>query len=136
MRAHWLTVFAVSLSLAAAVPAEAQEAAAQTAGPTVDEGGVGTGVMDRALQGMAESFPATVGTLYCFTKIGHTEAGTTVEHVWYFNDQEVARKELNIGGSPWRTWSSKVIPAEATGNWRVDVMAGGAVVKSYAFTVQ
>jgi hypothetical protein len=119
-----------------AAPVEAQEAAAQASGPTVDEGGVGTGVVDRALQGMAESFPATVATLYCFTRIGHTEAGVTVEHVWYFNDQEVARKELTVGGSPWRTWSSKVIPAEATGSWRVDVLAGGNVIKSFAFTVQ
>lgn len=136
MRAQWLAVSAVALSLVMAAPVEAQEAAAQASGPTVDEGGVGTGVVDRALQGMAESFPATVATLYCFTRIGHTEAGVTVEHVWYFNDQEVARKELTVGGSPWRTWSSKVIPAEATGSWRVDVLAGGNVIKSFAFTVQ
>lgn len=136
MRAQWLAVSAVALSLVMAAPVEAQEAAAQASGPTVDEGGVGTGVVDRALQGMAESFPATVATLYCFTRIGHTEAGVTVEHVWYFNDQEVARKELAVGGSPWRTWSSKVIPAEATGSWRVDVLAGGNVIKSFAFTVQ
>ena len=136
MRAQWLAVSAVALSLVMAAPVEAQEAAAQASGPTVDEGGVGTGVVDRALQGMAESFPATVATLYCFTRIGHTEAGATVEHVWYFNDQEVARKELTVGGSPWRTWSSKTIPAEATGAWRVDVVAGGTVIKSFAFTVQ
>lgn len=136
MRARWLAVSVVALSLIAAAPMAAQEAAAQESGPTVDEGGVGTGVVDRALQGMAESFPATVGTVYCFTRIGHTQAGNTIEHVWYFNDQEVARKELNIGGSPWRTWSSKTVPVEATGNWRVDVMAGGTVIKSYSFTVQ
>jgi len=136
MRAHWLAVSAVSLSLMTAAPMTAQEAAAQEGGPAVVEGGVGTAVMDRELQGMAESFPATVGTVYCFTKIGQTQAGATVEHVWYFGDQEVARKELSVGGSPWRTWSSKTIPPEATGAWRVDVVAGGTVIKSFAFTVQ
>ena len=136
MRAHWLAVSAVSLSLMTAAPVAAQEAAAPQGGPAVVEGGVGTAVMDRELQGIAESFPATVGTVYCFTKVGQTQAGTTIEHVWYFGDEEVARKELPIGGSPWRTWSSKTIPAEATGAWRVDVVAGGTVIKSFAFTVQ
>ncbi|MBI2537226.1 MAG: DUF2914 domain-containing protein [Gemmatimonadetes bacterium] len=56
--------------------------------------------------------------------------------MWYFGDQEVARVELSIGGSPWRTWSSKTIPAEATGSWRVDIVANGNVLKSLAFTVQ
>ena len=136
MRAHWLAVSAVSLSLLPVPQASAQEAAAPQGGPAVVEGGVGTAVMDREPQGIAESFPATVGTVYCFTKVGQTQAGTTIEHVWYFGDEEVARKELPIGGSPWRTWSSKTIPAEATGAWRVDVVAGGTVIKSFAFTVQ
>ena len=136
MRAHWLAVSAVSLSLMTAAQVAAQEAAAQEAGPVVTEAAVGTSVMDRQLQGAAESFPATVGTVYCFTRIGQTQAGATIEHVWYFGDQEVARKELSVGGSPWRTWSSKVIPAEATGDWRVDIVAGGTVIKSVAFKVQ
>lgn len=136
MRAHWLAVSVVSLSLMTAAPVAAQEAAAQEGGPVVTEGAVGTSVMDRQLQGAAESFPATVGTVYCFTRIGQTQAGTTIEHVWYFGDEEVARKELSIGGSPWRTWSSKTIPAEAIGDWRVDIVAGGTVIKSLAFTVQ
>jgi hypothetical protein len=49
---------------------------------------------------------------------------------------EVGRKQLNIGGSPWRTWSSKLIPADATGDWRVDVVADGKVIKSVPFKVQ
>ncbi|MBI2073486.1 MAG: DUF2914 domain-containing protein [Gemmatimonadetes bacterium] len=123
---------AVTLSCVAAGRGLAQE----QAGPVVMEAAVGTAVVDRELQGAAEMFPATVGTLYCFSRIGQTQAGTTIEHVWYFGDQEVARVELSIGGSPWRTWSSKTIPAEATGSWRVDIVANGNVLKSLAFTVQ
>lgn len=132
MRTRWLAMTAVTLSCVAAGRGLAQE----QAGPVVMEAAVGTAVVDRELQGAAEMFPATVGTLYCFSRIGQTQAGTTIEHVWYFGDQEVARVELSIGGSPWRTWSSKTIPAEATGSWRVDIVANGNVLKSLAFTVQ
>jgi hypothetical protein len=137
MRGH--TGAAVVLSLMALAPRlAAQDAApaAATEGPTVTEAAVGTAVTDRQLQGAAETFPATVGTVFFFTRIGSTQAGTEVEHVWYHADQEVGRKALSIGGSPWRTWSSKIIPPEATGSWRVDVVSNGAVIKSVSFTVQ
>jgi hypothetical protein len=119
------------------VAQEAQTAAAaqDAQGPTV-EGSVGTAVQDRALQGAAEAFPTSVGTVYCYTKIGKTHVGDVVEHVWYHGDQEVGRVKLNVGGSPWRTWSSKVVPPEATGDWRVDVVQEGKVLKSVNFKVQ
>jgi hypothetical protein len=136
MRTRWKAWTALALSSVVASRGMAQQAAGQESGPVVIEAGVGTGVVDRQLQGPADSFPATVGTLFCFTKIGETEAGATIEHVWYHSDVEVGRKQLNIGGSPWRTWSSKIIPADATGDWRVDILAGGQVIKSVSFTVQ
>lgn len=136
MRTRWMAWTALALSSVVASRGMAQQAAGQESGPVVIEAGVGTGVVDRQLQGPADSFPATVGTLFCFTKIGETEAGATIEHVWYHSDVEVGRKQLNIGGSPWRTWSSKIIPADATGDWRVDILAGGQVIKSVSFTVQ
>jgi hypothetical protein len=131
-----MALTALALSSAAASRGLAQQAAGQDTGLVVTEAAVGTSVADRQLQGPADSFPATVGTLYCFTKIGQTQAGATIEHVWYHGDVEVGRKQLNIGGSPWRTWSSKVIPADATGDWRVDVLAEGKVLKSVSFKVQ
>jgi len=144
MRGHWL---AVMLSLAGVTrlaaqgtastqAAPAQAAATQEAGPTVTEAAVGTAVTDRQLQGAAETFPTTVGNVFFFTKIGQASAGTKIEHVWYHGATEVGRKELEIGGSPWRTWSSKVIPPDATGDWHVDAVADGKVLKSVPFKVQ
>lgn len=135
MGTQWMAAAAAALLAAAPARGLAQQAAQET-GPVVTEAAVGTSVAERQLQGAADSFPATVGTLYCFTKIGQTQAGATVEHVWYHGDVEVGRKQLNIGGSPWRTWSTKLIPADATGDWRVDVVADGKVLKSVPFKVQ
>lgn len=93
-------------------------------------------VVDREPQNGGTSFPADVGAVYCWTRVTGADAETQVEHVWYYNDQEVARVSLRVAGSPWRTWSSKTIPSEATGSWRVDVVGpSGAVLKSEAFTI-
>ncbi len=136
MRGRWLAGALVALSTVGATRALAQGGEAmQEMGPTV-EAQVGTAVVDRQLQGAAESFPASVGTVYCFIKVGKTQAGSTIEAVWYHGDTEVGRKELNIGGSPWRTWSSKIVPPEATGDWHVDIVAAGKVVQTVKFTVQ
>lgn len=135
MRGRWLAS-ALVLSLGTVTRVAAQEPAAQDAGPTV-EAAVGTAIVNRELEGAAETFPATVGTVYCWVKVSKTQPGTTVDAVWYHSNVEVGRKTLNIGGSPWRTNSSKIIPPDATGDWRVDIAgADGKVLKSVSFKVQ
>ena len=133
----WPAVLAVSTMAAAAVPVRvaAQEAAQQGAGVVSVEVAVGTAVADRALSGASDSFAATVGKLYCFSRISNA-INTDIEHVWYHRDAEVTRVRLTVGGSPWRTFSSKTIPEDATGEWRCDVVQGGDVLKSVAFRIE
>lgn len=118
--------------------AVAQDTMAAALAPALDvaEIAIATAVVDRQPEGAGSSFPSDVGTLYCWTRVTGAEGETQVEHVWYYNDQEVARVPLRIAGSSWRTWSSKTIMATATGNWRVDVVGpDGTVLKSASFTV-
>lgn len=118
--------------------AMAQDTMAATMAPALEVPDlvIARAVVDREPQDGGTSFSADVGTLYCWTRIAGAEGETQVEHVWYYNDQEVARVPLRIAGSSWRTWSSKTIPAEATGSWRVDVVGpNGSVLKSESFTV-
>ena len=143
------TLLALLLSLGAApAAAVAQEMGAQdtamqdtmqaTMAPELQVADlvVARAVVDRQPQDGGTSFTADVGTLFCWNRITGAEGETQVEHVWYYDDQEVARVPLRIAGSSWRTWSSKTIPAEATGSWRVDVVGpDGTVLKSESFTV-
>ena len=96
---------------------------------------IATGVEDREPVGEATEFPADVGTVYAWTRISGA-ANTTIQHVWRFGDHEFP-VSLNIGnGSPWRTWSTKSIPAEWDGEWTLEVRdADGNVVASTTFTV-
>ena len=93
-------------------------------------------VVDRVAQDTGSTFVATVGQVFCWTKISGASAGTAVHHVWFHGDTQVGDVELTLGGSPWRTWSRKTIPADATGAWHVEVRdAGGNVLRRVDFTV-
>lgn len=94
-----------------------------------------TGVQDRAPVGAAESFPATVGQLYCFSEV--KGGADKVVHVWYHNDKEVRRTELPVKAARWRTWSTKNVPAAWTGQWKVEVQdAAGNVLATSSFVVE
>ena len=133
MRMYWPAVFVASLIVASPASSSAQE---QAGAPTVAmaEAAVGTGVADRQLTGTAESFPVSTGRLYCYSKITNA-ADTEVQHVWYQGETEKSRVTLKIGGSPWRTWSSKTLGEVAAGDWRCDVVQGETVVTSVKFKV-
>lgn len=95
-------------------------------------------VLDRMPQDTVTALPTPAATdsLFLWTRVTGGEPGTVLHHVWFRGDEEVADVELNVGGSPWRTWSKKTIPAEWTGAWRVEVRDGmGNVLQTVPFTV-
>lgn len=96
-----------------------------------------TGVENRTPVGVDSLFPSDVGRVYTFTKIVGASEPTSIFHVYYYNDKEMARIELKIGGSPWRTWSYKTILPEWKGTWKLEVLdADGNVLTSKTFKIQ
>jgi hypothetical protein len=95
--------------------------AAAGTGLEVDRIAVGTAIEDREPVNAAESFSPDVGRLWCHSKITGAETETTVVHVWYHQGVERARVELPVRSKAWRTWSSKRIMPQWTGEWRVVV---------------
>ena len=92
-------------------------------------------VVDRAPQDTGTAFPADVGTVVLWMRVTGAD-GQTLNHVWFHGDTDVGNVPLTIGGSPWRTWSRKTIPVEATGPWHVEVRdAAGNVLNRIDFTV-
>jgi hypothetical protein len=110
---------------------------ALAAGLQVAQGVVTTQVVNRMPVDEIQSYTVSVGKLYCFTRIVGAQGDTTVTDVWKLNGQEVARVELPVRSSDWRTWSSKTIPPEAKGEWEVDVLdAQGQLLKTIKFTLK
>ena len=95
-------------------------------------------VLDRVPQDTVAAIPAPAGmdSLFLWTRVMGADPGTVIHHVWFHGDTQVADVELTVGGSPWRTWSKKVISAELTGAWKVEVRdAAGNVLQTVQFTV-
>jgi len=119
----------------------AQETAQVAGGPSalsLDVGVVARAVVDRIPQDTGTTFPADVGQIVCFTQIegASADAPTTVHHVWFHGETQVADVELVLRGSPWRTWSRKTVPLDWTGPWHVEIRDGaGAVLQRIDFTV-
>ena len=96
---------------------------------------VATGVADREPVGAGDTFPSDVGQLFAWMRVSGA-SDQAIEVVWT-HGPHTERIPLEIGGSPWRTWSSKDIPAEWTGEWTVEVQdAEGTVLASTTFTIQ
>jgi len=89
----------------------------------VNPGMLCTAIVDRACDGIGSTFPTDVGKVYVHTRILGIESGGSVTHRWIFKDKVMAETKLNIGGSDWRTWSSKNIDPFWSGDWKVDDFA-------------
>ena len=131
MRKYWPTV---AILLALSSSASAQDSTAKSSGASA-EAAVGTAVTEKALVGAADSFPATAAKLACFARIVNA-TDSEIEFVWYKGDAEQTRVKQMVKGSPWRTWSTKTLPANAAGAWRCDVVQGGRVLQSVKFSVE
>jgi hypothetical protein len=82
-----------------------------------------TGVEEREPVGEAAEFTSDVGTLYFWSNVLNSGDETTVSHNWYLNGEEKASVELPARYPRNRVWSSKIIPAEWTGEWKVEVVS-------------
>ena len=76
----------------------------------------------RELVGETTVFEAGIEKITCLTLVKGLEAPTSVTHVWYRDGKTMARIDLNVGSSNWRTWSSKRLLPEWTGNWEVKIL--------------
>lgn len=114
-----LALLALPTTLTAQVSVEAQIAEA---------------VVDLEPQNPMSSFPAEVGQVACWTRVTGAE-GSTIQHVWIHGEMQFP-VTLNVGASPWRTYSTKTIPPEWSGDWRVEIRdADGNLLDTVSFTV-
>ena len=90
----------------------------------VVDGTITSAIEDQMPIDKIESYRADFGKLYCFTRIVGAQGDTEVTHVWYFQDNELARVTLPVRSSDWRTYSSKRFLPQWAGEWSVVVLDG------------
>ena len=102
----------------------------------VENSAIGEDVVNREVVSQGSSFSASVGKLYCFSKIANIDNHTEVVHAWYYGSEERARVTLNVNPPAWRTYSSKIIQAHEIGSWRVEILdQSGNLLETVRFQV-
>ncbi|HTO43568.1 MAG TPA: DUF2914 domain-containing protein [Burkholderiales bacterium] len=120
---RWLLVVAVAASFPIAALAQ---------GLQVADAKLGKNVQDRAITEEASTF-AVNDKVFLLLKLTGT-GSDAVKVSWKVGDS-TDTVTLKVGGSPWRTWSSKT--AWKAGDWTVTVTdSSDQVLKELKFTVQ
>jgi hypothetical protein len=126
MRTLSLGLLALGL-IAALPPAEQQAPSAEVA--------IGKSIASGNAVDTASTFDAAVGQVAGWSRVSGLAAGSKITHVW-IHGADSSRVELNVGGSPWRTYSRKTIPADMTGDWTLEVLGpDGAKLATKTFKV-
>ena len=124
-------VLIVCLSLCAVFPVSVM-----AENMNIEKSAVCKNVVNREVVDEGWRFPASVGKLYCFSKVANIDSHTEVVHTWYFGDTERARVTLNVNPPAWRTYSSKNIQAHEIGSWRVEIQdQTGNILETVRFEV-
>ncbi|MFQ5802266.1 MAG: DUF2914 domain-containing protein [Candidatus Methylomirabilales bacterium] len=82
-------------------------------------------------------FSASMGPVYYFTEVKGAYTPTHINHIWYYEGQQMAKVPLSIEGPRWRTWSSKRMVEDWAGSWRVEAVdSDGNLLASQTFEVE
>ncbi|MCP4746546.1 MAG: DUF2914 domain-containing protein [Desulfobacteraceae bacterium] len=94
-------------------------------------------VMNRNPVGSSDIFSAKNEKLFCFTQVVGAITDTYITHNWYYQGSLQSSVELPVRSSNWRTWSSKIITPELTGEWMVEILSEeGSPLENIVFFVQ
>ena len=105
---------------AKSAPAEPPAApAAELTGLRVGDHAVGRTIRDRRLVDQSDRFREG-RQVWFWNRIEGGTAGERIEHVWLRNGVEISRTALRLGGSTWRTFSSKTLREGSAGKWAVE----------------
>lgn len=104
---------------------------------TVSQAVVCQEIVDRMPVGSGDVIPAGTERVFCFTRIDGAIGETEITHNWYYKGALKASVVLPVRTSEWRTWSSKTLLPEWTGDWMVEVLSkDGTPLESLIFFVQ
>lgn len=130
IRCALFVMVGLTLAVAAATAVSAQEIA-------VAEAVICREVVDRTPLGVGDVIASGVERVFCFTRIEGAQEETEITHNWYYQGALKASVTLPVRSGSWRTWSSKALLPEWTGEWMVEVLAkDGTPLYSLMFVVQ
>ena len=94
------------------------------------------GVEEREPVSKDTTFSSDVGQIFFWSNVLNDGDEASIEHVWYYKGEEMARVMLPANYPRNRVWISKTILPEWTGEWMVVIMAGSEKLGEMTCTVE
>lgn len=117
-------------------PAATEQSAVQSA-VQIQDTVVCQDIVDRAPVGSGDVFAKESAKLYCFSRVVGAPADTEITHNWYYKGTLKSSVKLSVRSNNWRTWSSKSMMPEWTGEWMVEILSDeGTPLESIIFFIQ
>ena len=95
-----------------------------------------TGVEEREPISRETNFGSDIGTIYFWSNVLNDGEESSVEHVWIYNEVEMARVVLPANYPRNRIWSSKTILPIWKGDWTVLVIAESDTLGKQTCTIE
>jgi hypothetical protein len=93
-------------------------------------------VADRSPLDTGDRFPIGTERVFCFTQVDGAAGDAQITHHWYYQGRLMASVVLPVKSTPWRTWSSKSLRPDWTGEWLVEVLDNaGRPLESLTFSI-
>lgn len=118
--------------------AESAPAASSAAGGVqIQDAVVCQDVVDRAPVGSGDVFTKDIARVFCYCRVVGVEGESYVTHNWYYKGGLKASVKLPVHSNNWRTYSSKTVTPEWTGEWMVEILSeSGTPLESIIFFVK
>jgi hypothetical protein len=120
-------------------PAVAEQPAEATAQSVIhiEDAVVCQNIVDRAPVGSGDVIAKESAQVYCFSRVVGAPADTQITHNWYYKGTLKSSVKLPVRSNNWRTWSSKTMMPEWTGEWMVEILSDeGVPLESIIFFIQ
>lgn len=94
-------------------------------------------VVNREPVGIADVFPEQIAKVYCFCRVVGAAGESSITYNWYHGGALKASVQLPVRSPNWRTWSSKRMSPEWTGEWMVEILSSeGTALENIVFYVR
>ena len=131
-------ILTIALMLCAGIAlGQKQNKVANGSNISITESKICEDIKDRMPVDGRDVFPKGVLRLYCFTRVVGALKKTTLTHNWYQNGKLKASVKLSVSSADYRTWSSKTMTAESSGEWLVEILSEeGKPLQNLLFYIQ
>lgn len=121
---------------ASAAPGSGQTKAEQ-GGVQIQDATICQNVVNREPVGAGDVFPKEISKVFCYFRVVGVSGESSVTANWYYKGTLKASVQLPVRSPNWRTWTSKSMSPEWTGEWMVEILsAEGSPLGNIVFVIQ